>query len=244
MARLIRGQDAVVGERRLKRSIAPAVGPEARNAIPSQENDRGVSDVARKREIESLFAQELAQIKQQAREGAALEEKMRLEAQLKKDVAVEKERLQQSYEEKMSKADKALSLLTETASSIDADRKKMLAEVEDFAMTLTLECLYKLCGEKSVHQSAVKKVVDDALKRLDEDKKATVRVSEKEFLLFEALPEGAKEFITISPDPELKAGDCIIESGFSTMDMSLTIQLDQIKNTLVKTLTDKKHAAG
>lgn len=244
MSRLIRGQDSVVGERTLKHIGGPVrVGDAA--SLPPERDDiqsQSFADAERKRELASVFAEEIAQIKKEARDEAKLEEKCRLEAQLQKAIQAEKTTLREDYTAKVGSVERTSELLSKAIESVDQDRKDMLADMESFAVTLTIECLYKLCGESAIYQSVVKTVIADVVKRLDDTKKTTIKVSEQELKLFQNLPENVSELVNFVSEPELKPGDCFIQSGFSTMDMSLSTQLDQIKNTLVKTLMEKENA--
>jgi flagellar biosynthesis/type III secretory pathway protein FliH len=129
--------------------------------------------------------------------------------------------------------------LTKATEEVMSHMTELQQAFESQLVVLTLECLYKLAGRKEFY----KEIVDERIKRrliaTPFDTSVYVRLPKDLSADFESLAIALEGTCRVVFDPDLKPGDCIIESGLITENVNIVVLVDQVREGLLQVLESR-----
>ncbi len=114
---------------------------------------------------------------------------------------------------------------------------------EERLLALTLTCIHKLTGNKDIYRGIVEESVKRCLKQEIHTDKIYIRLpgASSEYLGF--LAESLKESCVVTFEPGLEPGRCFVSSAYTTEDLSVQTQLEQLKEQLFTVWDAEKNNA-
>jgi flagellar biosynthesis/type III secretory pathway protein FliH len=198
---------------------------------------------ANKAPMQEVLEKELAQLKQKAMDDgyndgkkAAQDELKKLSQQLQqKQNAIESsfKELNKTYERDL------LTAITELKKHQDA----LEGVFETRLLTLALTCIYKLAGNKDIYKCIVEESVKRCLKQGTYTDKIYLRLPESSSEHLSFLTESLKENCVVVFESGLESGRCFVSSAYSTEDLSVQTQLEQLKEQFFAVWDVKKSNA-
>lgn len=166
-----------------------------------------------------------------------------------------KEAQQQGYEDgfqqgKQEVLEQYQTLIQEANDIVDKakeDYYKTIEKHEKAIITLAIKAAEKiLTKEIEQDESYVTSIIRKAMEELKDHSHVAIYVSPKDYELVinqkdeleQSLQEG--EILSIYVDQKLSQGDCILSHPFGQIDISIDLQLQQIKNALEEKLTENQ----
>jgi flagellar biosynthesis/type III secretory pathway protein FliH len=138
-------------------------------------------------------------------------------------------------------SDRALATLTSLEAMVsDAERafEAERAQLAEGCVEVVAEVFSKLAGPELVRREAVVSVVLEVLARVRDQRELTIRVSALDLPVLKAAePQltaalGTRRW-TITADPRVSLGGCLVESTLGTLDGRLEVQLRELYHTLL-----------
>jgi flagellar assembly protein FliH len=128
-------------------------------------------------------------------------------------------------------------------SKLDSARAEVMSGLEGEIIGLVQAvCDRIFATPDAVPAGVIKQVVRDAVGRLLEFERVTVRLSQKDLSIIEEFrPELLKTFtelgrLNLLPDPALKPGECVVETPNARVDATLNTRRRRVFKALVETL--------
>lgn len=134
-------------------------------------------------------------------------------------------------------------ILLEITQKLQMYHKELAREFESSLLQLTIECLYKLSGERDIF----KKIIEESITRYLEQNK----LEDKIYIRLPEIMEPELRFLKnqlegqciIMFEPSLDAGQCLVTSGYSTHDIGPSTQLEQIREKFIFTFNKSQNNA-
>ena len=134
------------------------------------------------------------------------------------------------------RADAMLRRMAQTIEDISRLRKTMVHQTERQMVQLALLLARRVVGrELSLDTELVAAMAHVALERLGESAPATIRLNPEDYAGIVLLRGEAWEgsLVTITPDPALPRGGCVVDSEFGRVDASIEAQLGELSRALL-----------
>lgn len=134
------------------------------------------------------------------------------------------------------RADAMLRRLAQTIEDIGGLRTTMVHQTERQMVQLALMLAKRVVGrELSLDDDLVAAMAHVALERLGENTPATIRLNPDDYAAIVSLRGEAWEGtqVTITPDPSLPRGGCVVDSAFGRVDASVEAQLGELSRALL-----------
>ena len=114
-----------------------------------------------------------------------------------------------------------------------------IAEIEDIAVEIVFEAIAKIMGEAMATRDGVISTVRQVIKHAQKRENMVVRLSPDDYAIIgsdaSVLQNGkARENISITADDRVELGGCLLEASGGSLDGRLEIQLQQLRDTLLK----------
>ena len=179
--------------------------------------------------IKNQSAQESAQLKEQAKEEGRSQG---YDLGYKQGLAAANDRMKEQLTQTSERCN-AMILASEQEYS------RIVQEAEPQIIELVLAICRKIIVEEvGERPSAVLAVVREALQRVRDQKQIVIHVSPDDYdFILAARRElqsviGAEQSLSITADPVLNKGGCLIETSFGTVEAGIDTQLDSIRKVL------------
>ncbi len=154
---------------------------------------------------------------------------------------------QQGHEEGLNAAkalvQAAADNLSRALTKLDQARAEVMSGLEgEIIGVVQAVCDQIFATPDAVPAGVIKQVVREAVGRLLEYERVTVRLSQKDISTIEAFrPELLKTFtelgrLNLLPDPELGPGECVVETPNATVDATLDTRRERVFKALEETL--------
>lgn len=159
----------------------------------------------------------------------------------------QKETLQKQYDvlkEDMKEGVKIQEeILLEITQKLQIHHKELARIFESSLLQLTLECIYKLSGERDIFKKIIEESINRYLEQEKLDDKIYIRLPEIMEPELSFLKDQLEGQCTIMFEPSLDAGQCLVTSGYSTHDIGPSTQLEQIREKLIFTFNKSQNNA-
>jgi len=199
---------------------------------PSQNQNQNIE----KPELARIFKDELETLKTEARDQGLLDAKKMIAAEIEEQVRQHKAQLDQDHQREQVVLTRDSQVLETLIKEISTLRKQKNIELEASMIRLSLACLYKLTGETKCYQHIIEHTINTSIADENTQAQVKIRLAREDLGIVAQLSKETKEQCQFIEDRQLQPGSCFIESGFSTLDMSVLAQVDQIRDALVETL--------
>jgi len=128
----------------------------------------------------------------------------------------------------------ALAKITENAEKAFAQEAGQLAQA---CAEIVAEVFVKLAGTALLTQEAILGSVLTVLQRVRDEREVTIRVSPGDLTLLQTHQAAFDKVLaprrwTVTADPRVNAGGCLVESTLGTLDGRLEVQLAKLSDTL------------
>ncbi len=239
---LIKNRELTSSERTLKRqdvagneSTASFIASQA----PAVVENRYIQKDAPELELdtEQDREKELAALKAEVKRQAIEEARVEIDNEIAK-VRKEYELFQAEHSAKVNDSIKKLENALVAAREYETS---LLESSEASIVKIVMECVYKLTRERDTYKGIVERTVSQVIYENQSDEKLKIRCSELDKNIAELVGTQDSSLCQIIVDPNLNAGDFFVESGYSTNDMSVMTQLDQLREALVSTLRRREN---
>ncbi|OHX12065.1 hypothetical protein BI347_00085 [Chromobacterium sphagni] len=120
--------------------------------------------------------------------------------------------------------------------SVDEERQRALAEMEELVSPLLYAALAKIIGELTPSSELVASCVRRALSEARGREPMRVRLHPEDAALMVDVPAGSLDGegrgVTIVPDRQVSGGGCVIETAGGDLDAQFTTQLERLRRVL------------
>ena len=216
-----------------------AISPASRKLLSVNETEafvepkasESVADV--KTQLRQQFADELAQLRQEVITQAKAELSTKFERELLEAKTLQSTDLEKTVAGKLvnlSKAETALTQATEKLNALVEQNAKLL---EAAALDIAFACISKLLGEQQFYAQALSDMVRQSLAELGGEKLIQIRVSVDDYKVLTTTASNVEFLSFITPDKNLTVGDCVINSINSSIDASMSTQLENLRAVLL-----------
>lgn len=146
---------------------------------------------------------------------------------------------QEGFDSGKEVADKLIAEANDIKRNYLNEKEKVLGSIEEDVINLTFEICEKILNQKLIEdEEVVTNMVIKGIKSLNTKDSVTIRVSEYDFEKVEQSKEkiltkaSLIESIEVKKDINLNKGDCIIESSKGNVDVSLSLQIEEMKSKI------------
>ena len=134
------------------------------------------------------------------------------------------------------RADAMLRRLAQTIDELAALRQRIVRETERQMVQLALTLARRVVlRELTLEPDLVGAMAHVALERLGHDAPATIRLNPEDYAIVMAQrgEQWAGTQVTVTPDPAVARGGCLVESGFGLIDAGIDAQLQELSRALL-----------
>jgi flagellar assembly protein FliH len=167
---------------------------------------------------------------------------------LKKSIEDEarKEGFNQGYEEAKRQYENLIEEAEDIKKNAEEEYRELLNGVEKDAVNVILDIAKKVIGEQvSLNKENILEVLRKGFEKCSNKEDITIKVapSDHDFVVKNrekilSLTDGVGK-LDIKKDSSLKAGDCIIETSYGTVDAGVSRKLKKIEDTFIKLIGKK-----
>ena len=187
----------------------------------------------RKLQLASMFTEELAELREEARSDGYL---AGYEAG-KTDASAYFLRKEQDLVDKHARQSEELaSMISSVANlktSLEAAHQQALTQLESTVLAIAYASVTRLLGNTDAFQTALTLIVRQAIETFGQQHPMSVSLAEADAVLVQESPELQPWLNHIVADKRLERGSCIIECGPRSLDASMLTQLTQLRQTLL-----------
>ncbi len=143
----------------------------------------------------------------------------------------------QGLQEFSQRTESCLAALTRINTAAEEAFAQEAAQLSEACADIVAAAFVKLAGEHLPGREAILGAVTEVLKRVKDPREVTIRVSQQDLpLLREGEPLiqqvlGARH-VTLSADPRVSVGGCLVESSLGTLDGRLEVQIRELFETI------------
>lgn len=236
---LIKNSGIAKTERKLIRTspsyaAADALGEGVSPSMQAKEPEQKEVD------LHDVFKVELAELKAQVKQEALNEAQADIEARVKAEVESKQSQLEAEFAKAKESLDGISALLNTTVEELRDAKTTAVIELEAQIVHLSLECVYKLTGERTFFKSVVERSVKESIAAAEANTTIKIRYSEQDVDIAEGIKGSLPDHCTMVLDNGLASGACLVEAGYSTTDMGVFTQLDQLRDALIETYQDRR----
>ncbi|NJP36354.1 FliH/SctL family protein [Alkalicoccus luteus] len=241
MSSIIRKSDKTSSSVKIIRPLVMPAAEEAAAVLdtPAREDSKMVQQ---KMQDISMQQQELDKQKQEVEEWRIFQESELKEKSQQLYEQAEQQGFQAGYDSGTAQAELEWKQQISDAASIvklaKSERIHQLEAVEDDAIKLAFHLAEKIIGRELEEKSLYHEMAKEALKTRSWTETVTVHASQTDYSLLcsqrEELEEAAGPAceLVLLPDPDMQAGDLVIETETSRFDAGADVQLKELKKKL------------
>ncbi|VUD61746.1 hypothetical protein TDB9533_02883 [Thalassocella blandensis] len=192
-------------------------------------------ELHRLREDEDLKAQQLAELKEETKQQAIDEAQSYLQQEIEKA----KSEAESSIQACQADVESVIARLNAAIDSVKECELSLIENNQSSIIKLVAECVYKLTLDREVFKGIVERTVSQVILENQGKDALKIHCSEQDQTLLQSLTGLDTEKCYITVDHLLKPGDFFVESGYTTTDLSIVSQLDQVREALLSTLQEQ-----
>ena len=191
-------------------------------------------------ELKEIFSEELEQLKEEVRVETIDKLQQEADDYIEESLKKEKAELKADFEKDIEKLQSAVASIESIKQQYEDELQSVITQIESHAVKISLECLYKLAGDKDIYQAIIEKTIQDVFEQNAINTQVKIKISEQDAEVINTISETDLKSCRIVKDKLASPGTCIIESGLSRTDLCVLTQVDQIRDAVLNTLNDTK----
>lgn len=224
MNSILKGMTVSSASRKLLSTSEPATAPEPRASEP-------VLDV--KSQLRQNFSEELAQLRKETAEVAKNELRAKFEQELLEAKKLQSLELEKKVAAKVASLSNAEIALVQATEKINALVEQHIELLETVTREIAFACISKLLGDQKHYEQAITDLVRQALTELGGEKLVQIRVNVDDYKVLTANANASDWLPFVTPDENLAVAECVVNSINSSIDASLSTQLENLRSVLL-----------
>lgn len=217
------------------RKLAIAASPEVQlNDSAVVETDYAVVPNRTKAELESVFAEEISDLKEAAYDESFSKGYEEGRQAAEDDLKTQKDKWHESIEKKELELDNAIAALTEVLDSFQQSVDNALENIKPAAVAIAFAGLTRLLGESEQYRERLAQQVHHALEQFGHETPTRIFLNPDDVQILKSIERFDGWSDKFTQEASLKPGSCIIEAGPRSLEASLTEQLNMLSQTLLK----------